>query len=130
MVGVGLPAEIVHGIQLFNAGEFYEAHEVMEKAWRATPGDERLFYQGLIQAAVALWRVQRGDAQIALTMCSRALPKLELFRPVCRGVDAEALFRGMQYVRDQVAALRKGHLDEFDRGQFPRIRFVDAPAEP
>ncbi|MGE0407317.1 MAG: DUF309 domain-containing protein, partial [Candidatus Korobacteraceae bacterium] len=26
-----------HGITLFNRGEFYDAHEVLEDVWRAAP---------------------------------------------------------------------------------------------
>lgn len=118
----GLPQGMKDGIALFNAGRFYEAHEVMEVAWRATPGDERLLYQGLIQAAVALWRIEDGKAQIALTMCARALPKLAAFRPMAHGIDVEAFYRGMEYVRDQLLALGTRHIGRFDRRQFPRIQ--------
>ncbi len=120
-----LPEGIRRGIELFNEGAYYEAHEVMEDAWRATPGDERVCYQGLIQVAVALWRVTRGDAAIALTMCSRALPKLVLFRPHFAGIDVESLFHDVEWVRDQVIALGQDRLKTgFDPTQYPRIKKV------
>ncbi len=119
-----LPEGILRGIELFNAGEYYEAHEVMETAWRAWPGDERLFFQGLIQAAVALWRVDRGNATIALTMCSRGLPKLAQFRPAFAGIDVEALYHDLHWVRDQVLSLGEQHIAQFDKAQFPKIRFI------
>ena len=41
------------GIVLFNRGDFFEAHEVWEQLWME-PGEDKKFFQGLIQAAVAL----------------------------------------------------------------------------
>ena len=34
------------GIQLFNDGEFFECHEVLEEAWTPERGPRRLFLQG------------------------------------------------------------------------------------
>jgi predicted metal-dependent hydrolase len=42
------------GIELFNAGEFFDAHEALEDVWREAGGAEKPFLQGLIQIAVAL----------------------------------------------------------------------------
>ncbi|HNX19601.1 MAG TPA: DUF309 domain-containing protein [Acidobacteriota bacterium] len=116
-----LPAGMRRGVALFNEGRYYAAHEEMELAWRATLGEERLFYQGLIQAAVALWRVTRGDATIALTMVCRALPKLRQFAPEFRGLDVARLVNDLLYVRDQLLALGEAHVAEFDPRQLPRL---------
>ena len=42
------------GIVLFNRGDYFEAHDVWELLWQETFGEDRPFYQGLIQAAVGL----------------------------------------------------------------------------
>jgi Domain of unknown function (DUF309) len=39
------------GINLFNNGKFFECHEAWEEVWKRSAGDEKLFYQGIIQAA-------------------------------------------------------------------------------
>src|SRR4051794_26762434 len=49
------------GIQLFNEGDFFEAHEVWEDLWSEGHGTERKFYQGLIQAAVGLCHFANGN---------------------------------------------------------------------
>ena len=36
-----LPAQVVEGLELFNRGQYFEAHEVLEAAWRAEPGPVR-----------------------------------------------------------------------------------------
>jgi predicted metal-dependent hydrolase len=45
----------------FNAGRYFEAHEAWEDLWRITDGPLRTFYQGLIQAAVGLYHLERGN---------------------------------------------------------------------
>ena len=52
------PPLLVEGVRLFNAGRWFEAHEVLEDAWRAEPEDVRRLYQGLLQVGVGL---QRGE---------------------------------------------------------------------
>ena len=42
------------GIRLFNAGEFWHAHEQWEACWLIAREPELTFYQGIIQAAAAL----------------------------------------------------------------------------
>lgn len=49
------------GVLLFNAQDFFEAHEVWEDMWSESQGLERRFYQGLIQAAVGLCHFGNGN---------------------------------------------------------------------
>ena len=49
------------GVRFFNDRDFFEAHEVWEDLWAESHGDERRFYQGLIQAAVGLFHFGNGN---------------------------------------------------------------------
>ena len=49
------------GIELFNKCEFFEAHDVWEELWSEYRGEDRTFYQGLIQVAVALHHFGNGN---------------------------------------------------------------------
>ncbi len=49
------------GVVLFNAGDYFEAHEVWEDLWAESHGLERSFVQGLIQAAVGLCHFSNGN---------------------------------------------------------------------
>jgi len=60
------------GIRLFNAREFYDAHEVWEDVWRESSGTEKRFLQGLIQAAVALHHHSTGNVVGACSLMERA----------------------------------------------------------
>jgi predicted metal-dependent hydrolase len=65
------------GIDLFNEGRFFECHEAWEEIWKRSDGDVKLFYQGLIQAAVAILHAQRGNLEGARSLYEKASVKLD-----------------------------------------------------
>jgi uncharacterized protein len=65
------------GIDLFNQGKFFECHEAWEEVWKRSEGDAKLFYQGIIQAAVAILHAQRGNLIGAASLYSKASAKLD-----------------------------------------------------
>ena len=65
------------GIELFNQGKFFECHEAWEGVWKRSEGAEKLFYQGIIQAAVAILHAQRGSLDGASSLYSKASAKLD-----------------------------------------------------
>ena len=67
------------GINFFNAGRYFEAHETWEDLWRVTRGPRRLFYQGLIQAAVGLHHLSLGNWNGARAQLAKSLAKLEQY---------------------------------------------------
>lgn len=77
------------GIVRFNRGEYFESHEVWEDLWRATRGPARLFYKGLIQAAVSLYHTRRGNPRGAEKLFSRSCRALEAYRPCYLGLNVE-----------------------------------------
>jgi len=69
-------AKFQHGIELFNAGSFFEAHEVLEDVWREAHGEEKKFLQAVIQAAVGLHHHSTGNIVGARSLLVRACRKL------------------------------------------------------
>jgi predicted metal-dependent hydrolase len=65
------------GIDLFNQGRYFECHEAWEEIWKRSDGEEKLFYQGLIQAAVAILHAQRGNLEGARSLHQKAREKLD-----------------------------------------------------
>ena len=65
------------GIDLFNEGRFFECHEAWEEIWKRSDGELKLFYQGLIQAAVAILHAQRGNLEGARSLYEKASLKLD-----------------------------------------------------
>ena len=81
----------LHGIALFNRGDFFEAHEVLEDVWRAAPDAEKLWLQAMIQVAVGLHHYSTGNALGAQSVLARAARNLALCLPECAGVDLRSL---------------------------------------
>ena len=69
-------AKFQHGIDLFNAGSFFDAHEVLEDVWRESRGLEKEFLQAIIQAAVGLHHHSTGNMTGARSLLARASRKL------------------------------------------------------
>ena len=71
------PREYLEGIEHFNAGRYFDAHEVWEEIWLRSSGDTKMFYQMLIQAAVGLHHYERGNARGARGMYKNVAEKIE-----------------------------------------------------
>jgi predicted metal-dependent hydrolase len=67
------------GLALFNRGCFFECHEEWEEVWKRSAGEEKSFYQGLIQAAVALLHARRGNLRGAASIYAKACARLDVF---------------------------------------------------
>src|SRR5947208_16371775 len=62
---------------LFNAGDYWAAHEALEPVWRSIISDAAApVWQGLIQAAAALLHLQRGNRHGVAVVGGAALDKL------------------------------------------------------
>lgn len=89
------------GIRLFNAGEFWHAHEQWEICWLAASQPDETFYQGIIQVAAALVHWQRGNPRGLALNYAKSRPKLVAVAPAMHGLDVAALIAAM----DQFVAL-------------------------
>jgi predicted metal-dependent hydrolase len=85
----------VEGIRLFNAGEFWHAHEQWEACWLIAREPEQTFYQGIIQAAAALVHWQRGNVRGLRRNWEKGRPKLVALPPMMLGLDLHALIADM-----------------------------------
>ncbi|EFC79975.1 DUF309 domain-containing protein [Parafrankia sp. EUN1f] len=71
------PREILLAAQnLLDEGLYFQAHEVLEAAWKAAPALERDLWRGLTQIVVGLVHVGRGNRQGAITLLRRGLAGL------------------------------------------------------
>jgi len=84
-------ARLIQGIQEFNRGLFFECHETLEAIWLEEHGDDRLFYQGIIQIAAGYYKVEQGVLIGAIKLWRTGLEKLERYGPAHLGVDLASL---------------------------------------
>jgi hypothetical protein len=79
------------GLDLIRAGEYFAAHEVLEDVWRAAPGEERDFYQGLVHVAVAWYQAGRGNRVGCERQLEKAARRLGPYAPAYEGVDVASV---------------------------------------
>jgi predicted metal-dependent hydrolase len=85
--------ELQRGIALFNAGEYFEAHEVLEAAWMQAAPADRFFLQSVIHMAVAWHHARRRNLPGALRQVDKGLKKLAGYLPRREQVETLALYR-------------------------------------
>ncbi len=96
MCDVQPDSRFLAGVVHFNAGEYFEAHEVWEELWLDCPAAERRFYQALIQAAVAVYHFTRGNAVGATRLFHSGRRYMEPYRPNFLGLDVDGFWRAME----------------------------------
>lgn len=75
----------------FNAGRYFEAHEVIEDALESVPDAEWDAFLGLIQIAVGYHKLTQGLLSGAAKMLTLGLAKVSAFDAVSGGLDVDHL---------------------------------------
>jgi len=95
MIGDAKNQNYLEGIRLFNAGEFWHAHEQWEICWLGSSEPTSLFFKGIIQAAAALVHWKKGNLRGLRRNWEKSRPKLVALPPEMAGVDLHALIADM-----------------------------------
>jgi predicted metal-dependent hydrolase len=109
------PPLYLAGIAHFNVCDFFEAHEAWEELWTEYQGPSRKFYQGLIQAAVALHHFGNGNIRGSRKLYYSTRNYLEPYRPVHIGLDLEKFLQQFEQCFAEVTASQE---------DFPQIEIV------
>jgi uncharacterized protein len=118
-----LPPLAVSGLELFNQGEYFEAHEALELAWREETGPVRELYRGILQIAVAYYHILRGNYPGAVKMFQRSRTWLNPFPDRCQGVDLAQFRQDYTRVEDALHRLGPDRLRLFDRALMKPIQY-------
>jgi hypothetical protein len=100
------PAETLGYAQdLLDRGLAFNAHEVLEAAWKNGSDDEKALWQALAQLAVGITHVQRGNVRGAVTVLRRASAGLALDdKPAPYAIDVAGLVDYADVLIDDLAA--------------------------
>jgi predicted metal-dependent hydrolase len=82
-------------LALFNARDFYGAHDAWESLWLERFGDEKDFLHGLILCAVALHHATRRNWNGARSRFRLGRERLERYPSTYGGVDLRNFLRRM-----------------------------------
>lgn len=75
------------GVDEFNRRLFFECHETLEQIWLEEEGDEKDFYQGIIQIAAGYYKMEGGGLAGAIKLLGSGLDRLLPFRPAHNGIE-------------------------------------------
>lgn len=92
------------------SGQYFEAHESFEDAWRAADPAEKDFFQGLVHVTVAWYQARRGNHTGCERQLAKAQRRLAAFVPEHRGVDVDLLLHS---VADAQQTVEAGSLELF-----------------
>ncbi|MCW5977266.1 MAG: DUF309 domain-containing protein [Bryobacteraceae bacterium] len=81
------------GVELFNRGDFFECHEVLEEIWTPARQPERWFLQSLIHFAVGFHHHRRGNVIGAVRQLTKGLRKIQGYLPEWGGVRTARIER-------------------------------------
>jgi len=122
------PACFHHGLHLYNTGEWFEAHEAWEDIWRPASGQWKAFYQGLIQVAVVIEHIRRGNPRGMRSVYETCLTKFEGLPPVFMGIHIPRLLESLAaFIAPVLALPAERFAAEAGRGQTMPVDLAKAP---
>lgn len=108
------------GIALIKGGKYYEAHELLERAWQKAVGAEAYLLRALLQVSVSYHHIEKGNLRGAMKMLLRVKQWLEPLPAECNGVDVDALRGSIMELRTALEETKlEGVPDNFVRFLMP-----------
>lgn len=117
-------AKLLKALGEFNRQEWFECHETLEDLWIGSEGEERDFYQGLLQVAVGLHHWRQVNFKGAVSLLSSGAEKLRRVRPVCQRVNVDEVIAAADGFREALTSLGAEKMSNMDINQIPCIRLI------
>jgi len=147
-----LHPQAAEGLRLFNAGEYFEAHESLEAAWLEEQGKVRELYRGILQIAVVYLHATRQNYNGVIKVYGRSQRWLKDWPDSCRGIHVAQLQKDAAWwLKDwpdscrgiHVAQLQKDaasvvkeierlgiqNISQFDNSLLKPIQWIENPPE-
>ncbi len=107
---------LVKGIEEFNQGLYFECHETLEEIWLEDHGEDREFYQGIIQIAAGYFKWEQGVPMGAIKLMRSGLEKISAYPPTHLGVNVDS------FVHRVTANLREIEIAHQTKGNPPELQ--------
>lgn len=109
-----LPEQARLAVEMFNAGEYYQQHDLFEALWMETEAPIRDLYRAILQIGIAYYQITRGNERSAMKMLLRSQQWLALLPDECQGIDIGQLKADVAQVRSALQKRPDGHTTAFD----------------
>jgi hypothetical protein len=114
----------IKGLESFNRGAYFEAHEELEEAWNADASPAKELYRAVLQIAVAYLQIERGNYAGAVKMFLRARQWFEPLPDRCRGIDVARLRATAATVHRRLLELGPERIGELERSLFQPVHYT------
>lgn len=121
-----IEALIEQGIATFNQREFFEAHELLETAWRADSSQYKTLLQGIIQFSVGCYHATRRNWKGASTVLLRARKNLLPYLTTAYFVDTSQTLAQIDQLLTEISRVQVSG-DSAEILHFPQILFRHPP---
>lgn len=111
------------GIEEFNRGEYFEAHEYLEIAWKDDLSSGRELYRAILQVAVAYYQILRGNYKGAAKMFLRVRQWIDPLPDHCRGVNVLKLRLEAEAVHESLLSLGPERISELDMNLLKPVEY-------
>ncbi len=83
--------EFEKAIALFNNGNYYACHDVLEEIWHNAWQSDRAFYQGILQIAVGLYHLKSLNWHGATILLGEGTSRLPAYLSDYQSINVESL---------------------------------------
>ena len=118
------PDLVIEGIELFNVREYFEAHEVLEAAWKDENEPIRDLYQGILLIGVGFYHLTCQNYHGAIVKLQSGADLLESFTPAYQGIEIAPLIASARKHREEIVARGPANIADFDPSTFPKIVYT------
>jgi uncharacterized protein len=106
------------GIELFEGGRYFPAHEAWETAWKQARGtDDAEFFKGLSQLGAGFVHLLRGNAHGAKRLLRRAAGRIARYPAGHHGLDTAGVAEAAETL---AAAVETGEVTPGEDAEFER----------
>ena len=113
------------GLERFNRGEYFEAHDLLEIAWKEDQSPGRDLYRAILQVSIAYYQILQGNYNGAAKMFLRMRKWLDPLPDFCRGINIDKLRREARAVHKELLILGADGINDIDRGLMKRIEYQE-----
>ncbi len=110
-----IPPEFWQGVELFNTGQFYACHDILEALWMESTEPDKSFYQGILQISVALYHLGNGNLKGAIILLGEGSNRLASYPSIYSQVDVDQL---LEQSIALLKALQQKQLEQSDSSSF------------
>jgi len=99
------------GVEYFNSGYFFEAHDVFEEIWMDDREESKVFYQGLVQLSTGYYHFIMRNLNGTKSQLNKGITKLSKFKPVYEDIHVSEIIDSVESFLSEIDGKSVEQLD-------------------